>query len=192
MQGASLNGAEMQGAILDGSRLWRIVGADAGADISLASLDGVSFDSKPPSAEPSEPMTWGAWVDRWVSAVPDARRDAVRKSLAVLLADADTPEQQERHHRFQEAAGTPTQPERVVEFLIDLACAEEGAPFVARHIVAQIGWVDSPRSRQLGPLRRTLARALLPPDTTPPACPGARGLTAAETAQLRVIAERRP
>jgi len=189
MQGASLIEAQMQGAILDDSSLWRVAGA--GADMTLASLDGVSFASTPPRAERGEPMTWGIWVDRWVTAVPNDQRDHLRKRLAVLLAEANTNKQQETQHRFKDAAGTPPQPKRVVEFVINLACSEQGAPFVARRIVAQIEWENSPRSRQLGPLRRKLARALLPPDATRPACPGARDLTAGQTDLLREIAEGR-
>jgi uncharacterized protein YjbI with pentapeptide repeats len=196
MQGASLDGAQMQGAILDGSRLWRVDAARA--DIALATLDGISFDSTAPRdfiVVPPPlgvvPMPWQAWVERWVSAVPDGRRDAVRKRLAVLLDEDDTPEQQETQRRFEAVARTPPEPESLLPLLVAFACSEQGAPFVARGIVAQIWLHGSPRSRSLGPLRQDLARALLPPDSTKPACPGARGLTAAETALLREIAEGR-
>ena len=184
LQGASLEKAELQGALIAGAQIWRARAPDARLDD--AQLRDLQFSDAAPCPDrvrPGEacpnPRSWAGWIEEWTKSIPAGRwRDVAQQRLAVLTAE-DQPAGAETAQSIWQNHHTP-QPAAVAKRLGDLACGTDHAPHIARSILGQIG---REQPRNLGTQRATLAARMLNAD-----CPGAKGMTTDERAELSAIA----
>ena len=187
LQGALLSRAQLQGALIADAQIWRL--RAPGAALDDAQLRDLGFSDAPPcpdrvrpGAACPNPRSWAVWIEEWTKSIPAGqRRDAARRSLAVLTADK-APEGAEAEEGAWNTHPTPL-PEAVAKRLGDLACRPDHAPRIARMILEQIRYGEI---RDLGDHVETIATRMLGVD-----CPGANGLHADERALLTSIAGRR-
>ncbi|UVC19336.1 pentapeptide repeat-containing protein [Mesorhizobium onobrychidis] len=183
LQGASFNGVHLQGAFLQGAALWRAE-LDAGYRgdfdakenaVALADSDrcSLNFSADPPGGSNS----WKEWVSSnfdetgpFESLTGSMERDLEAKLQSTWLACGVIP-----------AA-------RIAKRLSDLACDEDGAPFVAQAIVQRLAqglWMPG---RDLGVQSGPFARRLL----NPKVCEGASRLNSVDRRSLEKIARQDP
>lgn len=184
LQGALLSRAQLQGALIADAQIWRL--RAPGAALDDAQLRDLGFSDAPPcpdrvrpGAACPNPRSWAVWIEEWIKSIPAGeRRDAARRSLAVLTADK-APAGAETEEGAWNTHPTPL-PEAVAKRLGDLACRPDHAPRIARMILEQIRYGEI---RDLGDHVETIATRMLGDD-----CPGANGLEAFERATLTNIA----
>ncbi|MFN6251144.1 MAG: pentapeptide repeat-containing protein [Acetobacteraceae bacterium] len=187
LQGALLSRAQLQGALIADAQIWRL--RAPGAALDDAQLRDLGFSDAPPcpdrvrpGAACPNPRSWAVWIEEWIKSIPAGeRRDAARRSLAVLTADK-APAGAETEEGGWNTHPTPL-PEAVAKRLGDLACRPDHAPRIARMILEQIQYGEI---RDLGDHVETIATRMLGND-----CTGANGLRADERALLTSIAGRR-
>ncbi|MFN7308971.1 MAG: pentapeptide repeat-containing protein, partial [Acetobacteraceae bacterium] len=184
LQGALLSRAQLQGALIADAQIWRLRAPEAALDD--AQLRDLGFSDAPPcpdrvrpGAACPNPRSWAVWIEEWIKSIPAGeRRDAARRSLAVLTADK-APAGAETEKGAWNTHPTPLS-EAVAKRLGDLACRPDHAPRIARMILEQIQYGEI---RDLGDHVETIATRMLGDD-----CPGANGLRADERALLTSIA----
>ena len=202
LQGAMLTLTQLQGTLIANAQIWRLRAHSA--ELDDAQFSNLDFsDAAPcPNRLPlvracPNPRDWAGWVEEWTKSIPAGeQRDEARQRLAVLTADK-APEGAESARGNWDRHPAP-QPEAVAKRLGDLACAPDHAPHIARGIFRQLrsevlGILRQMRGifpqirreepRNLGTQRQTLAARMLSAD-----CPGAKGLTTRERAELSAIA----
>jgi uncharacterized protein YjbI with pentapeptide repeats len=205
LQGARLNGAQLQGASLDGAQLqgaslyeaqlqgaelahvsvWRAFGSP---NLYLADLPNI--DPQLANKKPWEDYeTFVRWRDAIANSVRAGRlRDDVINSLAVLdPTGKKEPEDLLDQRYWERAHSSQPQGEEVLGkramFLTDLACLED-APYVARGLLQILEGIRDPEQFLDAGGRKLFTDRLLKGKSDPTACPGTRGFTDTDWANL--------
>jgi uncharacterized protein YjbI with pentapeptide repeats len=207
--GAALNGARLQGATIDkaefdgasfgftfvllgrsectrGCRsmlwpktsVWRMTGLPA-------SIGFATFEMIDSTTQPFESKPFQRWREEILNAiVDDTSRERVRERLSALDPEAAEPSNPIPPDIWKQLeADTVLGPETegpIAEFLLDLACAPENAPHVARGLI---------RNDRFGAAGLLLPEVIKMLDADQ--CPGAMGLTRKDFEDLQRLAERR-
>jgi uncharacterized protein YjbI with pentapeptide repeats len=191
LQGASLVGAQLQGASLDKAQLqgaglvnvlaWRAFGTP---NLYLADLLNIDAHQKPWKDD----ETFTEWRDAIADSVPEGfLRDQVIERLAVLDPEKEPQDVLDQHY-WDEAQSSKLQGEEVPRkramFLADLACLGDSAPYVARGLLRNLKPKGDPEKfLDAGGLKLFTDR-LLKGKSDPTTCPGTRGLTDTDWADL--------
>jgi uncharacterized protein YjbI with pentapeptide repeats len=187
LDGASLNGAQLQGASLDEARLdgaslrgamvWRARGRPK---VDLA--DVAKFD--PDTMPWGKDSTFAAWRDAILDSIPETHRNDARVRLSALDPAAEKePKDVIKSQFWDEASSAPPQGEerekQLAAFLAALGCRSDGAPHVARGLIRN-GLRDWSMRRQV----ETVADRLYNGKSDPTGCPGVKGFTDKDWADL--------
>jgi uncharacterized protein YjbI with pentapeptide repeats len=191
LQGARLSGAQLQGASLDKAQLqgaglvnvlaWRAFGTP---NLYLADLLNIDAHQKPWKDDD----TFTEWRDAIADSVPEGfLRDQVIERLAVLDPEKEPQDVLDQHY-WDEAQSSKLQGEEVPRkramFLADLACLGDSAPYVARGLLRNLKPKGDPEKfLDAGGLKLFTDR-LLKGKSDPTTCPGTRGLTDTDWADL--------
>jgi len=191
LQGARLDGAQLQGVRLDGARLqgarlvkvlvWRASGT---LNLSLADFRNIDAHQKPWK----DNETYAEWRDAIANSVPAGRRrDQAIAGLAVLDPTGKKEPKDLLDQRYWDRAhSSQPQGEEVwgkrAMFLADLACLDDSAPYVARGLLRILPPKDS-QFLDAGGLKLFTDR-LLKGKSDSTACPGVRGFTDTDWADL--------
>jgi uncharacterized protein YjbI with pentapeptide repeats len=187
LQGASLKGAQLQGAMLANVLVWRAFGT---ANLYLAYLSNIEAHQEPWKDD----ETFGQWRDAIANSVPAGRfRDEVIDRLAVLDPGKKEPEDVLDQRYWDRAHSSQPQGEAVrgmrAMFLADLACLGDSAPYVAGALIRNLNLIRNFKQKGdpelldasgLKLFTDRLSKGKSDPDT----CPGARGLTHTDWADL--------
>jgi hypothetical protein len=182
LQGASLVLAELQSAGLVNVLVWRAFGTP---NLDLAYVANIDARQKP--WEDNE--TFGNWRDAIVNSVPEGYLcDQVIERLAELDPTREKePEDVLDQHYWDEAQSSQPQGEEVwrkrATFLANLACLGDSAPHVARGLLRNLEPDVDPEFLDAGGLKLFTDR-LLKGKSDPTTCPGVRGLTDTDWADL--------
>jgi hypothetical protein len=190
LQGTRLDGAQLQGTRLDGAQLqgaglvnvlaWRAFGTP---NLYLADLLNIDAHQKPWKDD----ETFTEWRDAIADSVPEGfLRDQVIERLAVLDPEKEPRDVLDQHY-WDEAQSSKLQGEEVPRkramFLADLACLGDSAPYVARELLRNLQRKGDPEVLDAGGLKLFTDR-LLKGKSDPTTCPGVRGLTDTDWADL--------
>jgi hypothetical protein len=190
LQGARLSGAQLQGASLDKAQLqgaglvnvlaWRAFGTP---NLYLADLPNIDANQKPWKDD----ETFTEWRDAIADSVPEGfLRDQVIERLAVLDPEKEPQDVLDQHY-WDEAQSSKLQGEEVPRkramFLADLACLGDSAPYVARGLLRNLQRKSDPEVLDAGGLKLFTDR-LLKGKSDPTTCPGVRGLTDTDWANV--------
>jgi hypothetical protein len=134
--------------------------------------------------------TFAEWRDAIANRVPEGLRDRVIERLAVLDPEKELQDVLDQHY-WDEAQASQLQGEEVrrerAMFLADLACLGVSAPYVARGLLRNLKLGEKPRGDpellDAGGLKLFTDR-LLKGKSDPTTCPGVRGLTDTDWADL--------
>jgi hypothetical protein len=181
LQGASLERAELQGAGLVNVLAWRAFGTP---NLYLADLPNIDAHQKPWKDD----ETFTEWRDAIADSVPEGfLRDQVIERLAVLDPEKEPQDVLDQHY-WDEAQSSKLQGEEVPRkramFLADLACLGDSAPYVARGLLRNLKPKGDPEKfLDAGGLKLFTDR-LLKGKSDPTTCPGIRGFTDTDWADL--------
>ena len=205
--GAHLQGANLRGAQLKGARLAIVLvcGASGIPNLDLAVLPQITpaLTNSPPWRD-YDKETFGEWRDAIANSVPAGPlRDGVIETLAVLDPTCRKEQEDLLDQGYWERTRS-SQPQgkefwgKRAWFLADLACLEDSAPYVARGL-GEILQKDPLQTEQKDPLqtdsqfldffldaggRKLFTDRLLKGKSDPTACPGVRGFTDTDWANL--------
>jgi Pentapeptide repeats (8 copies) len=206
LQGASLDEAQLQGATLIEARVWRARGR---FKVNLADVSKIDPHTMPWETD----STFAVWRDAVLETIPeilrdvfrniiletkpeilrpdlrdafknssDTLRDNARERLSALDPAAEEPENVITAQFWTDAlSGTAHGEERekqLAAFLADLACLRDAAPYVAR------GLIENGRLRSTGSQVAAVADRLRKGKSDLSACPGVRGFTDDDWAEL--------
>ena len=189
LQGASLDHAELQGASLDYARVWRVHGSPKLDLTYLESLDCKKTpweEEKSRGISPQSPArTYQDWREIILSRIPD---DFWKHLAAVRLSPLDPDKKLssfDPEQKFWNETQCPRQQgpdaKQYAEYLVALACSAEAAPHVARGLIWISGRIDR-KIETVDRLRKGKADAKV--------CPGVKGFTEEDWAQLDQLVER--
>jgi len=202
LQGASLVGAQLQGARLAYVRLWRAFGTP---NLDLADLDSINSYERPWG----ENGTFDEWRDAIEDSVPEGDpRDQVIKRLAAL----DPTEKREPKDWDTSDSSQPHREEvwrKRAVFLADLACSGVSAPDVARGLIRNLQHKDVRKFFEEKPKlpkalddydsklldaggKKLFTDRLLKGKTDATTCPGVRGFTDTDWANLSELGSEPP
>src|SRR5262249_27558850 len=180
LQGASLIGGKLQGAMLSEARVWRARGLP-GWNLWMALADVSNID---PHTMPWETdSTFAAWRDAVLKTIPETHR--LDETLVGLLAldPAKEPEDVIKAQFWNDAVSAPLQGEerekQLAAFLAALGCSSDGAPYVARGLIRNVL-----KLRSTGSHVAVVADRLYKGKSDPLACPGVKGFTDDDWANL--------
>jgi hypothetical protein len=190
LQGASLDGARLQGASLANAGVWRARGAP---EIDLTDLDGVDPATKPWEHRDATPSTFSVWRDGILKAIPTGGGEGARERLSALdPVPENEPKNLINAEFWKKASSAPPQSKernrRTVAFLADLACSSNGAPYVGR------GLLRNGRMEATGSQIAAVAARLRKGKSEQAACSGVKDFTDEDWASLDglVAAARKP
>jgi uncharacterized protein YjbI with pentapeptide repeats len=181
LQGAWLDRAQLQGAELVKVGVWRAFGTP---NLYLADLRNI--DHRKPWKDNE---SFGKWRDAIANGFPAGSvGDQVIDHLAVLdPAGKKEPENLLDQSYWDRAHSSQPQGEEVrterAKFLADLACMGDSAPYVARGLLRNLTLQVGPEFLDAGGLKLFTDR-LLKGKSDPTTCPGVRGLTDTDWADL--------
>jgi hypothetical protein len=179
LQGASLNGAQLQGAGVANMLVWRAFGT---SNLDLADLQNIDSHQKPWK----DNEAFGEWRDAIANSVPAGPlRDRVIERLAALDPIGKKEPEDVLDQRYWDTHSSQPQGEEVrrkrAMFLADLACLERSAPYVARGLLENFeqnpAFLDADG-------QRLFTDRLLKGKSDPATCPGVRGFTDTDWADL--------
>jgi uncharacterized protein YjbI with pentapeptide repeats len=191
LQGARLDGTQLQGASLREAMVWRAWGRPG---MNLTDVSRFDPDTMPWTAESagSAESTFAAWRDAILETIPPgSNRRVAQLRLSVLdpLPEKE-PKDVIKAQLWNEALSAPPHGEerekQLAAFLADLGCLSEGAPYVAR------GLIQNGRLRSTGSQVATVADRLYKGKSDPTACPGVKGFTDEDWANLSKLSPDSP
>jgi uncharacterized protein YjbI with pentapeptide repeats len=181
LQGASLAEAQLLNAALVNALVWRAFGTPMLNLTDLANIDSHQTPWK-------DNQTFGEWRDAIANSVPEGSlRDQVIERLAVLDPTGKKEPEHVLDQRYWDTHSSRPQGEEFRKkramFLADLACLERSAPYVARGLLRNLEQEGNPKFLDADGLRLFTDR-LLKGKSDPATCPGVRGFTDTDWADL--------
>jgi hypothetical protein len=187
LQGVRLGGAELQGAGLVNVRVWRAFGTP---NLYLADFRNIDAHQKPWK----DNETFGGWRDAIANSVPDRLlRDDVKVRLKALdptgdLTGKKEPEDLLDQRYWDRAHSSQPQDEEFwgkrARFLADLACLGGSTPYIARGLLQILKRTRNPEFFLDAGGRKLFTDRLLKGKSDPTACPGVRGFTDTDWANM--------
>jgi hypothetical protein len=179
LQGATLDAAELQGASLREAMVWRARGRPK---VDLA--DVAKFD--PDTMPWGEDSTFAAWRDAILDSIPETHRNDARVLLSALDPAAEKePKDVIKSQFWDEAFSAPPQGEertkQLVAFLASVGCSSDAAPYIARGLIQNFSFH---LLRSTEPQFTAVAGRLYKGKSDPSACPGVKGFTDLDWANL--------
>jgi hypothetical protein len=183
LQGASLDEAQLQGAKLVNVRVWRAFGTP---NLYLADLRNIDAHQKPWKDDEN----FAEWRDAIASSVPASPltlRDLIERRLAVLDPKGKKEPARLLDQRYWDSSSQQGEEVRRgrAMFLADLVCFGDSAPYVARGQLRNLEFnpTGDPGLLDADGLRLFTDR-LLKGKSDPATCPGVRGFTDTDWADL--------
>jgi hypothetical protein len=130
--------------------------------------------------------TFAAWRDRVLETIPARQRNQALQRRSVLDPAAEEPKDVIKAQFWNEAFSAPPQGEGREKQLAALGCSSDGAPYVARSLIRNVlllrilPVLPPPTPSQVA----ALADRLYKGKSNPTACPGVKGFTDEDWANL--------